>query len=102
MYHIDLFYKGHTEINKALYRGKLVPRVSHIPALSIRREDERPWERGWYRGAIQWTLNEYCVLRFNAAGKKRGDILNKKPSRKDSPKKMKRVPNTGKMVVKNL
>ena len=44
-----------------------------------------------------WKVNQNCALHFNAAGKKRGDILNKKPSRKNSPKKIKRGPNTGRM-----
>lgn len=53
-----------------------------------------------YRGAIQWTVNQNCTLHFIVVGKKRADILNKKPSRKNLPKKIKKGPNTGKIVVK--
>lgn len=52
-----------------------------------------------YMNAIQRTVNKNPALHFYAAGKKRGNILNKKPSGKNSLKRT--GPSTGKMVVKH-
>ena len=35
-------------------KPNLVPRVSHLP--EERREDERPWERGWAKPVLQSFL----------------------------------------------